>query len=213
MAITSYSELKSAVTDWMARNDVTASTGDFVTLAEARINRKLGPITTDATLTGIAGSRRIDISSISLVQPLALHVVIDGDEHPVSFRPDGSFPYVDESARPSFAAFEDTSIDFDCLLDEAYSFRLTYQVRLALSDTVTTNWLLEQHPDLYLAACISWGGLYVKDDTEAAKWRVLADEALAEIRGVEAKKRRGILTTEVAGMVRNGRATYDGYDS
>ena len=213
MAISTYAELQAAVLDWMARNDVTSSTGDFVTLAEARINRKLGPITTDATLTGTAGSRRIDISSLSLVQPLALHVVIDGDERPVSFRPDGSFPYVDESARPQFAAFEGTSIDFDCLLDEPYSFRLTYQVRLALSDTVTTNWLLEQHPDLYLAACISWGGLYIKNDGEAAKWRVLADEALSEIRSVESKKRRGILTTDVAGMVRGGRATYDGYDS
>lgn len=213
MAITTYAELQAAVLDWMARNDVTSTTGDFVTLAEARINRKLGPITTDATLTGTSGSRRIDISSISLVQPIALHVVINGDERPVLLRPDGSFNYVDVSARPSLAAFEGTNIDFDCLLDQPYSFRLTYQVRLALSEDVGTNWLLEQHPDLYLAACISWGGLYVKDDSEAAKWRLLADEALTEIRGIEAKKRRGILTTEVAGMVRHGRATYNGYDA
>lgn len=201
MAITSYDELKAAVLDWMARTDVTGSTGDFVSLAEARLNRELGPITTDATLTGTAGSRRIDISSLSLVQPLALHIVVYGDEEAVNIRPDGSFPYLEDAAQPSYAAFEGTNIDFNTPLDQAYSFRLTYQARLALSDAAPTNWLLEQHPDLYLAACITWGGLYVKDDTEAAKWRVLADDALASVKNIESKKRRGILGTEVAGMV------------
>lgn len=201
MAITTYDELKAAVLDWMARTDVTATTGDFVSLAEARLNRELGPITTDATLTGTAGSRRIDISSISMVQPLALHIVVYGDEEPVNLRPDGSFPYLDDSGQPSYAAVEGTNLDFNTLLDQDYSFRLTYQARLALSDAAPTNWLLEQHPDLYLAACITWGGLYVKDNQEAAKWRVLFDDSLASVKNIEAKKRRGILGTEVAGMV------------
>jgi len=201
MAITTYDELKAAVLDWMARSDVTATTGDFVSLAEARLNRELGPITTDATLTGIPGSRRIDISSLSIVQPIALHVVVYGNEESVNLRPDGSFPYLEDIAQPSYAAFEGTNIDFNTILDLPYSFRLTYQARLALSDAVPTNWLLEQHPDLYLAACITWGGLYIKSDAEAAKWRVLADDCLASVKNIESKKRRGILGTEVAGMI------------
>jgi len=192
----------------MARSDITGSTSDFVSLAEARLNREIGPVTTDATLTGTAGSRRIDISSIALVQPIALHIVVSGDEEQVNLRPDGSFPYWDDSGQPSYAAFEGTNLDFNTLLDQAYSFRLTYQARLALSDASPTNWLLEQHPDLYLAACITWGGLYVKNDGEAAKWRLLADDCLSSVKNIESKKRRGILGTEVAGMTSRN-AVYD----
>lgn len=201
MAISNYSELKAAVADWMVRNDVTSSAGDFVALAEASINRTLGPVNTDATLTGTEGSRRVDVSALSIVQPIALHLVVYGDEEQVTLRPDGSFPYLDVSAQPSFAAFEGDFIDFNTLLDQPYSMRLTYQARLALSDAAPTNWLLTQHPDLYLAACIAWGGLYIEDDAKAAKWESIASRALREVANVESRKRRGKLVTEVAELV------------
>jgi hypothetical protein len=201
MAISTYSELKTAVTDWMVRNDVTSSTGDFVTLAEARINRKLGPINTDATLTGTVNSRRVDVSTLSIVQPISLHLVVYGDEEEVTLRPDGSFPYLDDVSQPNFAAFEGNYIDFNTLLDQPYSIRLTYQARLALSDATPTNWLLTQHPDLYLAACIAWGGLYIEDDGKAAKWEGIADRALSEVANIESRKRRGNLVTEVAELL------------
>ncbi len=41
MAITTYSELQSAVADWLNRSDLTARIPDFITLAETRINRDL----------------------------------------------------------------------------------------------------------------------------------------------------------------------------
>ena len=202
MAITTYSELKTAVTDWIARNDFAASTGDFVALAEARINRKIGPVSADATFTGVVGSRRVDISSIAMVQPIAVHINVYGDEERVSIRNDGSFPYLDDAAQPQFVAFERTYMDFNTLLDQPYSIRLTHQSRLALSDAAPTNWLLTEHPDLYLSACIAWGVLYDQDDAAAAKWDGIATRALGEVANIESRKRRGTLVTEVAGMTR-----------
>lgn len=204
MAISTYSELKTAVTDWMVRNDVTSSAGDFVMLAEARINRKLGPVNSDAILTGTAGSRRVSTASLAIVQPIALHIDVYGDEEKVVIRADGSFPYLDDVAQPQFAAFDGTNIDFNTLLDQPYSIRLTYQARLALSDSVPTNWLLEQHPDLYLAACIAWGGLYIDDDAKASKWDGIATRALDEVASIESRKRRSELVTDVALMNRHG---------
>ncbi len=41
MAITTYSELKTALGNWLNRDDLTAVIPDFISLAETDINRKL----------------------------------------------------------------------------------------------------------------------------------------------------------------------------
>jgi hypothetical protein len=41
MAITTNAELESALAGWLDRSDLTARIPDFVTLCEARVNRKL----------------------------------------------------------------------------------------------------------------------------------------------------------------------------
>ena len=49
MAISTYSELKTAIADWMARSDVSGSAADFITLGEARLNRLLEVVATTTT--------------------------------------------------------------------------------------------------------------------------------------------------------------------
>ena len=41
MALTSYSELKSSLADWLNRDDLTSVIPDFISLAEAQIERRL----------------------------------------------------------------------------------------------------------------------------------------------------------------------------
>jgi len=41
MSITNYTELKAGVADWLNREDLTAQIPDFITFAEARLNRTL----------------------------------------------------------------------------------------------------------------------------------------------------------------------------
>ena len=67
MAISTYSELKTAISDWMARSDVSGSAADFITLGEARLNRLLEVVATMTTLSGVVDSATIDISALSMV--------------------------------------------------------------------------------------------------------------------------------------------------
>ena len=41
MALSTFTELKDAIADWLDRSDLTARIPDFITLAEARLNRDL----------------------------------------------------------------------------------------------------------------------------------------------------------------------------
>jgi hypothetical protein len=109
MAISNYSELQAAVSNWMARADVSGDVVDFITLAEARLTRKL----------------------------------------------------------PELRSMEGASF--------------------ALSDAEPTNWLLTNHPDIYLYAVLVWGGLFDPQGTDAAKYKTLLEEAIDELMWLDAR--------------------------
>lgn len=196
MAISTYAELQSAITDWMVRSDVSGSAADFITLAEARLNRILEPVATTATLTGTIGSASISISALDIVEPVALWVTADNFEWEVLPQPLGTFPEVDTDGQPQFYAIEGSNIKFERELDQAYSFRFVYTARLGLSDVVTTNEFLRKHPDMYLCASIFWAAVYIQDEGKAGAYKGMWDEWLAEVRNNEAQKKRSVLRTD-----------------
>lgn len=182
----------------MVRAGQTGQVVDWITLAEARLNRELGAVETDTTLTGVLDSRRIDISSLSIVQPIALFLAETGrDEVRVNPAADGTFAYLSTSGRPAKWAIDGTNIDFDRPLDSAYPFRFRYRQRFALA-TSSPNWLLTNHPDVYLAASIVWGSAYNKNLSEAAAWKQLLDEAIPSIKSTIAQSKRATLTVDPA---------------
>lgn len=201
MSLGTYAQLKTAIDDWMARSDLTANTADWVTLAEARLNRLIPAVQTDVTLTGTIDNRRIDVSSNSVTAPIALFLIdpTTSDETHLVQRQDGSYPYTNTSDRPTFWSMDSTSyIDFNCPLDVAYTFRFRIKQRFALSDSATTNWLLTNHPDVYLAASIVWGGGFTRDLETAAGFKTLLDEAIPEIRRSISEQNRTELTVDAA---------------
>ncbi len=209
MALDNYSDLQSAITDWMARTDIQGSAADFIKLAEARLNRLNGVVSTNATLTGTTGSREIDISGLSIVKPIALHVLYPTTqgEFYVLPRPEGSFPYSEVLGAPYFWAIEGTKINFDYPLNQDYTFRLTYQGRFALSSDAPTNELLTNHPDVYLAAAIVWGAAYTKD-ASGMQWKQMLDEFILETRSTFAQSKRSTLTVD-GSLVRRRNYNYN----
>jgi hypothetical protein len=204
MPFTSYSELQDAIATWMIREDFTTATKkDVITLAEARLNRELETVETNVTLTGTANSRTIDVSAYNIIEPMALYFTDDdGDEKRVALKPPGEFAYIDDIGRPTFATLVGDSMTFDRPLDSAYSMRFHYRGRFALSDSATTNALLDDHPDVYLAACLMWGGIRIRDKDVAASMNALLDKYITETKSHQAQRKRGVLRVDPAILVR-----------
>jgi hypothetical protein len=201
MSISNYSELKTAVSDWMARGDISGNAADFVTLAEARLNRELPAVVSDVSLTGTQGSRRIDITAHKCVEPIRLFLApAAGGETEITKKQDGDFPYTIDTGMPAFWASDEnnTAIDFDCLLSEAFAFRFRCRQQFALSDSSPTNWLLTNHPDVYLMACQVWGGAFIKDFAYASTFKGALEEAMAEVKNIISKQNKGSLTVDPA---------------
>lgn len=207
MAISTYAELKTAVANWLERDDLTDRLGEFVTLAEAKINRRIPASEEDTTLTGTSGSRRIDVSALTVAAPVALWDTTDGDEAFVTYRADGSFSYDDTPGAPSFWTMDGSdAIDFDRPLDQARSFRFRYRGRLALSDAAPTNWLLTHHPDAYLCAVLVEAADYIKDRAEMQLQSLRLSHAIAYVKMELAERNRSALVVDT--MLAAGR----GYD-
>lgn len=208
MALANYSDLKSSIATWMARSDMSGTAADVVTLAEGRLNRELEAVETTVTLTGVANSRTIDVSAYSIIEPISLWVTPGSgqDEDEVEFKAPGTFAYLDSAGQPGMVALNGTNLKFDRPCDQAYSFRFHYRGRFALSDSATTNDLLTNHPDVYLAACLVWGNVYIMDAAKAAGFKALLDEFIRETKSHLAQRKRGTLTVDPA--LSTGREDY-----
>ena len=210
LALANYTDLQATALDFMERTGVTADTAAvpaWVALAEARLNREIGAVETDASLTGTLNSRTIDISSQSMVQPIALMLAETSiDEREVLFRADGTFPYLTTSGRPDFVCVDGTNLKFDRPLDDTYPFRLRFRQKFRLA-TASTNWLLTNHPDVYLAATLMWGAGYHTDWPNGESWKAILNEAIPSIKSTIAQNKRGVLTVDNA-LIARPRPTY-----
>lgn len=199
MALANLDDLKSAVTKWMARGDVAGSAEEFIALAEAGLNRELAPVETDVALTGTIDSRSIDISGTACVEALALFLERTGrTEWPLARKTDGTFPYRDEQGEPSIWTIDGENIDFDRKLDQSYTFRFRIRQKFALSDSQPTNWLLTNHPDVYLAAVLIWGGIFTRNTPYAATHKAVLDRGIPSVRNIIAQKNRASLSLDPA---------------
>jgi hypothetical protein len=214
MALSTYAELTTAIQDWMVRTDLSGNVADWITLAEARLNRELNPVETDNTLTGVADSREISTSALSVVEPIALYLIDTATSDETEITKKDDFARDATSGEPRYWRFvqhaSTPKIIFDCPLDAAYTFRFVARVRFALSDSATTNWLLTNHSDLYLATSIFWGGMFTDEDAKAVKYKLVIDDALPSVRNIIAQSKRAVATVDPALRPRPMAGTYNG---
>lgn len=66
--------------------------------------------------------------------------------------------------------------------DLAYSFELMYYPRVTpLSDDAQVNWLTENAPQVYLAACMVQAHLFLKNPDRAQEWSARLDDAYSSL--------------------------------
>jgi hypothetical protein len=210
MSLDTYANLKAAVLEWQdSPSGLSTNLGDAITLAEGRLNRELGPVETNATLAGVVDSRALNVSALSIVEPIALFIAdaSSEDESLLQQQAPAAMAYADTSGRPSQWTMDTTtSIKLDRPCDQTYAFRFRYRERFALSDSVTTNWLLANHPDIYFAAVMMWGHAYQIDGQHSAAWDALLSREIPKLKRTIAQQHRGTLRLDPA-LARVGRRT------
>jgi len=190
MAITNYSNLQTAIGNWLADDTLTTYVPDFITLFEAAFNRRLltRQRETSTTLTPVSGSialptdylgwRRVTWTGsprqdLEYVEPSYFQAV-----NPTSALGTPSV-FTIEGATLKVAPISGTALDF-----------LYFQLLPVLSGTTTTNWLLTSHPDVYLFGSLVEATAFLKDEQRAAFWKLRRDEGIDELERLDRKQHR-----------------------
>ena len=181
MGITTYAELKSAIADWLLRDDLTAVIPSFVSLAEAKFNRNIRDyrmmkrlsVTVDAEYEDVP-SDWLQTSRYQLdTTPITTLEFVTPDQAAEEAR------RYNGAGRPLFFSVVGTQFQHVPAPDAAYTGALTYYSRIpALSDSVTTNWLLEKMPNLYLHAALKHAAIYLDEDALAQRYAALMNASI-----------------------------------
>lgn len=175
MSLGTYAGLKAAVASWLKRSDLTSSIPDLVALAEARIARDLriraqivfDTLTTSTTDDWVAlPSDFMELENITLVTDVERALTYETPE-----QLDVRFPVGSGEERPAAYTIIGDRIYFGPKPDAAYTIKFTYYSRFtALSADSDTNWLLAQHPSIYLFATLAEAAPFLFDDQRAPMW-------------------------------------------
>jgi len=184
MAINSYFTLQTAVKNWLDRQDLSSRVPEFISLAEARIARRLRSrgIEERATTSLVSGqeyyslptdfitARSIKVNS-SPVRVLKYKIPTQLNElYPTS-----------TIGSPTHYTIIGEEIQIKPTPNSTDTLEVAYFTRLpALSDTNTTNWLTANAPDLLLYGALIEAEAYLVNDPRIAIWKNAFDEAMNE---------------------------------
>ena len=154
MALSNYSNLKTSIANWLNRSDLTSEIADdFIVLAEADFNSKLRirKMITQSTFT-------IDSETESLptgfLQVRDMFILSGGTKNALRYVAPGQMDQMigtSVSGKPSAYTILGDSFRFAKKPDASYSGVINYYKKFdTLSDTNTSNYILTDHPAIYL---------------------------------------------------------------
>lgn len=174
MAITNYSELKTAIADFLNREDMTSIIPTFIALAEAQIARDLRHWKQEKRVTTAVDERYENLPNDWL--QLKMLALSTGE----MINSISSAEMADRRAQseaagtPRFVRMTADQIELYPTPSEATDITMLYYARIpALNDTDTSNWLLNDAPDVLLYGSLIHSAPYLSDDNRATVWASL----------------------------------------
>lgn len=186
MALTTYSELQDSVADWLNRTDLTTQIVDFITLAETEISRwarfwwnekRAYAVPTSAFIalpTDYVGMRNVQWNYSNYRIPL----------EQVSPELVDRYEMLTSEGLPQFYCVQDGQIELRPSPNSGNTtqIEISYYFKPAvLTDTNTTNELLENAPDLLLYACLMIGAKITLDDKRYALYSAEYQQAKRDL--------------------------------
>ena len=184
MAISTYSELKSTIADWLNRDDLTSVIPSFVELAEAELTRNLRHrkmiARADATINSEYTQTPLDwfqtqtliletdpVTTLEYLTPEALNAKRAAST---------------ANGKPLFYTMIGTEIQVYPVPSGDYTAEMVYYAKIpSLSDSETTNWLLTLAPDIYLYGSLMQSAPYLQDDNRLSVWNALYQKKIEDI--------------------------------
>ncbi|MDP7430683.1 MAG: hypothetical protein QGG97_03930 [Flavobacteriales bacterium] len=160
MALSTYAELKTSIANWLNRSDLTDEiSDDFIKLVESEYNSKLRirkMLTSDTSFTI---DSELETLPTGFLQVRDFYIVSGSAKYSLTYMAPTQMDQIkggSTSGRPSVYTILGDNFRFAPTPDGTYTSTINYYKAIdALSDSTTTNYILTNHPGIYL-----YGSLY-----------------------------------------------------
>jgi hypothetical protein len=182
VSITTYAELKSAIADFLNRDDLTSTIPTFISLGEAQIARDVRHWKQEKRVTTSVDERYenlpndwIEIKFITLSTGAMLETVAPSNMADMRARSDT--PGV-----PKYVRMTADQLEFYPTPSAATDISMLYYARTpSLSDASPTNWLLSDAPDVLLYASLIHSAPYLAEDARVQIWGSLYQSGVEKL--------------------------------
>jgi len=180
--IGNYSDLENKVALWLDRDDLNDRIPDFIALMEAEANRLLRTVNQEVPDIWVTASE-------TYLLPADFRrlrkIFIDGNpDRPLVEMSPISVPqrYSGDPGTPEAYYIEGRSISFAPPPAAQTTFRVTYFRKIPpLTSAAPSNWMLEEHPDIYLWGTLEQAAIYIRDEDAIALCGQKFQTAIAEL--------------------------------
>jgi len=187
MAISTYAELQDAILAWINKQDIEQSLDSIIAMTEADLNRKVRHWKMEKRATVSLDDQYSRVPS-DWIETIRFYLTGNGtSELILASRSDllnrrelandtGGTPRYYTMSDGAFEVFPTSNGNFTAEL-------LYYGKTDALSNSVTTNWLLTDHPDVYLYGSLVHASAFMGEDNRIQVWNTMYQTALDQVNG------------------------------
>ena len=206
--ITNYSNLQTTIADFLNRDDLTSVIPTFIQLAEAQINRDLRHWKMEVRASGqqSAGDEWMQIPA-DWIETIRFNISTGGtrplDLISRASMQDKRAGNEDMSGTPRYYAHADSQFELYPTPNETTDTELLYFAKIdTLSDSNTTNWLLEDAPDVYLYGALLHSAPYLSEDQRVGVWAQMYSASISQLnmKSEQSRMSGSGLTVKIRGM-------------
>ena len=197
MALSTYTELKDAIADWLDRSDLTSRIPDFIALAEARINRELR-------------IRPMEVRSVAYTSSGQKYFNLPGGylqmrNIQLNTNPTTPLEYItpemldrlygsNTTGKPRAYTLIGDEIQLSPIPDAAYEIEMAFYENITslgdgTSGTVTYNWLTQNAPDVLLYGSLMEAEPFIKNDERIPVWLNGYSNAIDKLQKADSRDR------------------------
>ena len=194
MAISTYSELQTAVANWLDRDDLTDRIPEFITLCEARFNRSLrirAMETLDISVDTVAGTSTVALPT-GYVQMRDINLITSPITQLQYLTPEimNRVHAGSNSGKPETYTIIANKILFGPTPDAVYDISMLYYKTFdALSDSAPTNWVITNAPDVYLYGTLLEAEPFLMNDQRVQLWATALTQSINTLQEQDNKDR------------------------
>lgn len=181
MAFANYSDLRSSISTWLARDDLTERIPDFIALAEAGFNRRFrvremeqrARTTTTTEVFYDWPPDLLEVRYIKIVADTPVLLTYLSPEQIEEIR-------TEQDQTPKFWSDIQSKLRVAPVPMAGLTIEIDYFKKLGLA-TDTNNWLLNRYPDIYLYGSLVQAEPYLMNDARVVTWKSLLMEGVSQL--------------------------------